>query len=145
VYSLGFNLEVNASNMPLFSNYFGTLISFVPYQPIPEASTLFQPNFRANNWLGAGVMNVFKPFKKLQIRLEGYIFQPATHISAGDQGDVKESQLFEFNYFIFSAAIVYQSRIGPISLNFNYYDDNFPDKSLSLNFGYTIFNKSAWK
>ena len=144
-YSLGFNLEVNAGNMPAFSNYFGTLISFVPYQPIPEASTLFQPNFRANTWLGAGVMNVFKPFKKIQIRLEAYIFQPAIHISPGDQAEVVESQLFEFNYFILSGAIVYQTRIGPISLNFNYYDDEFPDKSVSLNFGYTLFNNSAWK
>jgi len=145
VYSLGFNLEVNAGNMPNFSNYFGTLISLVPYQPIPEASTLFQPNFRANTWLGAGVMNVFKPIKKLQIRLEAYIFQPATHISPGDQGEVIESQLFEFNYFILSGAIVYHTRIGPLSINFNYYDDSFPNKSVSVNFGYTIFNKSAWK
>ncbi len=145
VYSLGFNLEVNASSMPLFSNYFGTLISLIPYQPIPEASTLFQPNYRAATWLGAGVMNVFKPVKKLQIRLEAYIFQPATHIIPGDQGEVKDSQLFEFNFFILSAAVVYHTRIGPISLNFNYYDDSFPDESISLNFGYTIFNKAAWK
>lgn len=145
VYSLGIDIEANVSNMPLFSNYFGTIISFVPYQPIPEASTLFQPNFRANNWVGAGIMNVFKPVKKLQIRLEAYIFQPATHLSPGSQGEVLESELFEFNYFILSAAIVYHTRIGPISLNLNYYDDNFPDKSISLNFGYTIFNKSAWK
>ncbi|RLD27539.1 MAG: hypothetical protein DRI54_00930 [Bacteroidetes bacterium] len=144
-YSFGFDLEVNAGNMPIFSNYFGTLISLVPYQPIPEASTLFQPNFRANSWLGAGVMNVFKPIKKLQIRLEAYLFQPATHITADDQGGVKDSQLFEFHYFILSAAVVYHSRIGPISVNFNYYDDSFPNQSISLNFGYTIFNNAAWK
>ena len=90
-------------------------------------------------------MNVFKPIKKLQIRLEAYIFQPTTHISPGTEGEVVESQLFEFHYFILSGAIVYHTRIGPLSINFNYYDDSFPDKSVSVNFGYTIFNKSAWK
>lgn len=144
-YSMGLNVEANLSSIPSFSNYFGTLISYTPYQPIPEASTLFQPNFRAASWLGFGVMNVFKPFKKFQVRLEGYIFQPAIHILPGDDGLVMESELFEDNYFILSAALVYHTRIGPISINYNVYDDNFPNQSISVNFGYTIFNKSSWK
>jgi NTE family protein len=143
-YSLGLNLEVNLSNIPFFSNYFGTIVSYTPYQPVPEASTLFQPNFRAANWLGFGLMNVFKPMKKLQVRIEGYFFQPANHITPGEDGQVQESNLFEFRYYILSAAIVFQTRIGPLSINYNIYDDNFPNQSISVNFGYTIFNKSAW-
>jgi NTE family protein len=144
-YSLGLDLEVNASNIPLFTNYFGTIISYSAYQPVPEASTLFQPNFRAANWLGIGVMNVFKPIKKIQVRLEGYLFQPAIHIEPGNEGQVKESDLFEFRYYILSAAVVYQTKIGPLSVNYNYYDDSFPNQSISVNFGYTIFNRSAWE
>ena len=144
-YSLGLNLEANLSNIPSFSNYFGTLISYTAYQPIPEASTLFQPNYRARNWLGGGVMNVFKPFKKFQVRVEGYLFQPAIHITSSADGQIVESELFEFYYFILSTAVVYHTRIGPISINYNVYDDNFPNQSISVNFGYTIFNKSAWQ
>lgn len=142
-YSLGLNFEVNLSSMPYFSNYFGTLISFNAYHPIPEAITLFQPNFRANTWFGAGLSNVFKPLKKIHLRLEGFLFQPSTQIFPGDNGIIYESTLFEFNYYILAASIVYHTKIGPLSLNFNYYEDQYPDKSFSVNFGYTLFNRSA--
>ena len=144
-YSLGLSMEVNLSNTPSFSNYFGTIISLTPYEPIPELSTLFQPNYRASNWLGAGIVNVIKPFKNFQLRLEGYFFQPAIHIISDDYGNVEESDLFEFNYFILSTSLVYHTKIGPLSVNYNYYQDSFPDQSISVNFGYIIFNKTAWE
>ena len=144
-YSLGMSFHANLSNIPDFSNYFGTLIAYNAYQPIPEMPTIFQPNFRAANWFGMGLRNVFMPIKRLQLRVEGFMFVPAFHITSDADGQAKKGELFEEQYFILATAVVYHTRIGPVSLNFNYYKDNFPEKSFNINFGYTLTNKKAWK
>lgn len=144
-YSLGLHFEGYLSNMPDFSNYFATVISAVPFHPLTESITLFQPRLRSTTWLAIGVKNVFKPFKNFQIRLEGYIYQPAWDLNPNDDGTTDRGLLFESRYLILSAAFVYHTKIGPISLNGNYYQNNFPETSLLLNFGYTLFNKTARK
>jgi len=143
-YSFGLSFQGNASNMPDFGNYFGTLISMPQFSPVPETNTLFLVNFRSNTWVTFGVMNVIKPIKIIQLRIEGYFFQPAFQIFPGSEGQVNEAPLFENTYYILSGAVVYQTRIGPLSFNFNYYSNSFPNTTFSLNFGYTLFNKSAW-
>lgn len=142
-YSLGIHFEGYLSNMPNFSNYFATIIEAKPFQPLTESITLFQPLLRSTSWLAIGVKNVFKPFRNFQIRLEAYIFQPAWDLSSNDDGQVLNGQLFDARYLLLNAALVYNTKIGPISLNGNYYQNNFPETSLFLSFGYTIFNKNA--
>ncbi len=144
-YSLGLHFEGYLSNMPDFSNYFATVISAVPFQPLTESITLFQPHLRSTSWLSVGMKNIFKPFKNFQIRVEGYVYQPAYDLKPKDDGTTDRGVLFDTRYLILSAALVYHTKIGPISLNGNYYQNNFPETSLLLNFGYTLFNKTARK
>lgn len=142
-YSLGLHFEGYFSNMPDFSNYFGTIIAAQPFQPLTESITLFQPHLRSTSWLAIGLKNVFKPMKNLQVRLEGYIYQPSFDFFPTEDGEISKSQLFDSRYLVLTAALVYYTKIGPISLNGNYYQNNYPETSLLLNFGYTIFNKNA--
>jgi NTE family protein len=143
LYSLGFEFEGYFSNMPNFSNYWATVIEARGFEPLTESITLFQPNLRSTSWLGVGIQNVFKPFKNFQVRAEGYFYQPAWNFTPTSTGQADRGLLFDARYIILSAALVYQTRLGPISLNGNYYQNNFPETSLLLNFGYTLFNKSA--
>jgi len=142
-YSLGIEFEGYFSNMPNFSNYWATVIEAKGFEPLTESITLFQPNLRSTTWLSLGLQNVFKPFKNFQIRAEAYLYQPAWTFSPTATGKADRGLLFDTNYFILSAAFVYHTKLGPISLNGNYYQNNFPETSLLLSFGYTIFNKSA--
>jgi NTE family protein len=142
-YSLGFEFEGYFSNMPNFSNYSATIIEAKAFEPLTESITLFQPHLRSTSWLAVGLQNVFKPFKDFQIRVEGYLYQPAWDFYPSSTGQADRGILFDARYFILSAALVYHTKLGPISLNGNYYQNNFPETSLLLNFGYTLFNKSA--
>jgi hypothetical protein len=75
--------------------------------------------------------------------VEGYIYQPAWDFNPNENGQANKGNLFENRYFILSGSFVYQTKLGPISLVGNYYPNNFPEKSLLLSFGYTLFNKNA--
>lgn len=142
-YSLGFLFEGFYSNMPNFSNYSATIIEAKAFEPLTESITLFQPHLRSTSWLAIGLQNVFKPFRSFQIRAEAYIFQPAWDFYPDSDGQPDRGLLFETRYLVLTAALVYHTKLGPISLNANYYQNNFPETSLLLNFGYTLFNKSA--
>jgi NTE family protein len=142
-YSLGLLFEGYFSNMKDFTNYFGTIMEARQFEPLTESATLFQPNLRSTSWLAIGMKNVFKPMHNFQVRLEAYIFQPSWNFYAGPNGETDKGLLFDNRYLIISAAIVYHTKLGPVSLNGNYYQYLDPETSILLNFGFTIFNKNA--
>lgn len=142
-YSMGLLFEGFYSNMPNFTNYSATIIEAKAFQPLTESITLFQPHLRSTAWMAIGMSNVFKPFRNFQVRAEGYIFQPAWDYYPTSEGLADRGELFGTRYLVLSAALVYHTKLGPISLNANYYQNNNPETTLLLNFGYTLFNKTA--
>ncbi len=141
---LGFYAEGSISNQPLFSNYTSSLLYAPAFQPLPESQTFFLPAFRANNYAAAGLKVVLRIYKKIEYRLEGYVFQPYQAILENSMTQTAYyGKKFSDRAYMASTAIVYNSPIGPVSLGVNYYD-KLPDSfTLNFNFGYIIFNKRA--
>ena len=52
LYRLGMLFEATYSNQPFFENYTASILSSHAFQPIPDASTGFYNDFRANKYLG---------------------------------------------------------------------------------------------
>ena len=98
------------------------------------------PAFRANNFLGAGLKTVVKVYKKIDLRLEGYIFQPYQALM-NDPGDqhVIYGPAFSDHSSLASFSIVYNTFLGPLSLGVNYYDKIPNPFSINLDFGYILF------
>ncbi len=145
--SLGFQVEGLYSNKPFFENYTASLISSPAYEPIPESKTIFIDEFRTTEYIAGGLRSVFEVRKNLEVRLEGYIFQPSQAI-VREEGTNKAvfADPFVKRYYIGSSALVYHSPLGPISLNLNYYDQREDSPwSFFFNFGFTIFNKSIYE
>ncbi len=137
---LGFSLEGVYSDQPFFDNYSGTILSAPAYQPIPESMTFFLHDFRAYKYVGGGLQNVIKIGDNLDVRLEGYVFQPYRPIhKKPDLNPTFGPVLSERNY-IGSGKLVYHSPIGPVSLALNYYEGKEEPWSLVFNFGHLIFN-----
>lgn len=140
----GLYAEGVISNQPLFSNYISSLLYASAFQPIPESQTYFLPPFRATNYAAAGLKMVLRVYKKVEYRLEGYIFQPYREIFQ----DPKDFTAYfgpEFSdrSYMASTALVYHSPLGPVSISMNYYD-KMPDLfTVNFNFGYIIFNSRA--
>ncbi len=140
-YRLGMLFEATYSNQPFFENYTASILSSHAFQPIPDASTGFYNDFRANKYLGGGLMNVFTLKDKVDLRIEAYIFQPIYRILS-DNGKAYEGDLFADRFGILSASLIYHSLVGPIRATVNYFDSQSQLNPLSfqLSLGYVIFN-----
>lgn len=140
----GVYAEGTLSNQPLFSNYTSSLLYAPAFQPVPESQTMFLPTFRANNFAGLGLKMVLRIYKKIEYRLEGYIFQPYQEIMENpDDQSAYYGKKFSDRSYMATTSIVYNSPLGPISLGVNYYDKEREQFTFNLNFGYLIFNRRA--
>jgi len=143
-FKFGLYAEGVLSNQPLFSNYTSSLLYASAFQPIPESQAYFLPPFRATNFAAGGLKMVLRVYKKLEYRLEGYVFQPYREILENPTDfTAYYGPKFSDRSYMASTAMVYNSPLGPISISANYYD-KMPDPfTINFNFGYIIFNKRA--
>jgi NTE family protein len=140
----GFYTEAHLSNQPLMNNYTSTIINLPDFHPVPEMQTMMIPAFRATSFAGLGLKTVVTLYKKIDFRLEGYIFQPYREISENpvDQS-ARLGPVLSDRAWIGSASLVYNSRICPISVGVNYYDKKAEHVTINANIGYILFNKKA--
>lgn len=148
---LGFLIEAHYSNMELFLNYTASSLRSPAFQPTPESRTLFLESFRAYQYAAFGHKFIFNILKNIDLRLEGYIFQPYRFVTRDETtGAAVENVNIDRRYTIATANAVYKSPLGPVSFGLNYYynvpeisvDDRTPLTFL-FHFGYIIFNEKA--
>ncbi|WP_367328299.1 patatin-like phospholipase family protein [Lentimicrobium sp.] len=137
---LGLYMQGFFSSQNYFSNYTSSILAAKPFQPFPEALTRFMPQFRANRFLAAGTKNVVELRKNIDFRAEAYIFLPLRAIEQDyyTRKAVRANMIYA--YTTGTAALVYHSPIGPLSLNLNYYYGEDKPFSFFFKFGYLIFN-----
>lgn len=138
-YRPGYFAEANFSNQPAFSNYMGTIINAPAFFPMQDSRALILENFRAFNYVAAGMRNVFTIKGRYDFRLEGYAFLPFQHLSAGPTLEVVEDMNKLKISLAASGTIVYHSPVGPVGLGFNYYDDQQNQFGVILHVGFLLF------
>jgi len=141
---LGFFGELCISNQPLFINYTSTMLYAPSFQPLPEMQSLFLPQFRSTSYVAAGLKAVLTLYKKLELRAEGYIFQPYRQILQQDPDyEPYYGPILSDRSYIASATVVYNTFLGPISAGISFYDKLQDPFTFNLNFGYIIYNRKA--
>ena len=144
-FTLGATAEGVFSNKALFQNYRSTELSAPGFYPTPHSKSLFLENFHSNNYLAGGLKALFHLKSSMHLRVEGYTFAPVfEELRNDDNTAYKSVQPFENFYFQGTAALVYQTGVGPISLMVNYYDKKNSTFYTTLNFGYILFNKRGF-
>jgi NTE family protein len=142
-YRPGYYAEAVFSNQPFFQNYYGTLINAPAFLPLQDSRALLLENFRAFNFIAAGVRNVFTLRNKLDWRLEGYLFKPIDYLQQGIDQEAQTVSDLRIVYFAATTSLVLHSPIGPVSLSLNYYDDRDNQLGVLLHVGYLLFNKHS--
>ncbi len=140
--SLGFYGELLLSNQDFFTNYTSSILAAPAFEPILESKTLFLPKYRAYNYGAIGLKFVLKLYRKIDFRLEGYLFQPYQEILSDENMNAVYGKEFSYRSVIASSSVVWHSPLGPLSISLNYYDRSNDNLSVFFNFGYIIFNKS---
>jgi NTE family protein len=137
------------SNQVPFNNYWATALIAPAFQPTPESMTLFLPNYRAFNY-AAGGPKLITSFKSIfDFRLEAYIFLPYQAIEEASNYTASLTGPFAAKRYIATAALVYHSPIGPMSVSLNYFDntDNTTNPvatfSIFFHVGFILFNEKS--
>lgn len=142
-WKLGFYGDFFLSAQPFFANYTASILSSPQFEPFPESKTLFLSNFRAHNFIGAGLKNILAIKNNLDLRIEGYIFQPVQEIIAESDNTPRYSDILSKRYYMASSSLVFHSPFGPVSVSVNYYNKHEKEFSFLFHFGYILFNKRS--
>ena len=141
------NADIFYSLQDLFSNYNSSLLNSGIYNPTIETLTQFMPEYRANQYVGFGVENIFK--RKLlrtdaSFHLSAFIFAPMQRITTLNNNIPKYSDsYFDRYYFILSSSLIFNTPLGPLSIIAGYHQRENRDENpytISINFGYLLFN-----
>lgn len=139
---LGVFVEGMYSTQTLFQNYTASILSAPAFQPTPESKTLFLEGLRAHKYVAGGLKNVIT-IKKMDLRFEGFIFLPYQAIVRQPDFSASYGATFATKHYIATAAAVYHTPVGPVSLSVNYINRRKEPFSLLFHFGYIIFNKRS--
>jgi NTE family protein len=136
--SIGSYVEVVASGNIAFFDYYPTIDMLPVFQPTPHSKTFLLENYRANTYIALGIKPIVKFGKYISLQSDVYAFQPYKRLLA----DMNYEKMPKYS-LMGSAAAVWQSPIGPLSLSVNYYERNYSNMYFLINFGYIIFNKKG--
>ena len=143
-FSLGWLVDISLSGINRLNNYISTMLYTPAFEPIPHSTTLMLPNYRANNFIGAGLSPVFRLSPSIYIHSTFSYFQPYKQIKDLGEGNYDFHEGLSQGGIIANAALVWQSPIGPISLSSSYYDR--PESNnwyTQFNIGLLLFKKKS--
>jgi NTE family protein len=142
-FSLGTYIDAVFSNKLAFGDYFSTMLALPAFTPTPHSSSIFLPHYRANIFVGLGLMPTFCFTNKILLQLGGYVFQPYRHITSVDNNEVIYSEPLSSRTYMALGALVWHTAVGPLSLSANYYSEAETNWYFQLNLGYLLFNKKG--
>ncbi len=117
---LGTEARALLSNRPLPGSYEASVSSAPAYSPTPASTNTFNPAFRANSFLAATVVPVYKFNSSLSARFSASVFAPLRGIHEGDGGTARFGRCFDSTEFFGELNLVYALPFGNIAGYCNY-------------------------
>ena len=132
--AIGLRGEVAYNNNRFCQNYTATIIQAPAFEPTPSTRNLFNTALRANQFIAAGILPIWKITNNLQLRTEFYGFLPIRPIYADKNGNAYYGEAFEEINIMAEASMVYSLPWASLSAYYNYC--NISNKQ--WNFGVTL-------
>lgn len=130
-FSLGYAVEGVFTNHAALDSVEATELSAPQYAPLLHSRMIYMPEFRANYYLGVGIMPTVRIIENLYARLSLYAMWRDRYM-----GDVM--------HYMSDFSLIYHTPIGPVSLALTKYDFNTTNNMyLTFNFGYAIFGQKG--
>lgn len=118
----------------LDQDYTAALIHSVAFAPTPSTENYFNEAFRSDNYVAAGLIPVWSPVQRFQIRGDFYLYSPMRNLTSVD-GRAKYSGWFRKAEFIGEIAAVYNFPFASISIYGNYLSYPARNWNFGINFG----------
>lgn len=133
-FSLGWSANGVATFGPLYQNYTATLISAPAYAPTPATKNYFNIGFRADNYVAAGLIPVWRPVGNLQLRGDFHLFAPVRNL-VNNGNKAKYHGWLQRTEFIGEIAAVYNFSFATLSIYGNYLTYPARNFNFGISFG----------
>jgi NTE family protein len=140
---MGYYFRIQATFKPLLSNYYSTIIEAPVFQPNIITNGLFLEQYRAHQFLAAGLMPVYKFTKQLHTKLEAYAYFPVQEILMDENNKAYFGNYFKNMRTMIFGSLSFVSVVGPVSFYLGYITDTENPWIAQLSFGYLLFNKKS--
>ena len=118
----------------LKQNYTATLIHAAAFAPTPSTQNYFNEAFRSDNYVAAGLIPVWNPVGKFQLRGDFYVYSPIRNL-VPDGERARYDGWFRKAEFIGEVAAVYNFPFASLSLYGNYLSYPAHNWNIGINFG----------
>ncbi len=143
LFHLGIHGKGVFNSQSLFTNYTASLLTLSSFSLVPDAETHFFKEYRSPQYLGIGINAILSPRKDLDLRFDGYFYQPFVTLQQNSDGTFGYSKPFKGETYMASASVIYHSFAGPLRATVNYFPKQETPFSFQLSFGYVLFNERA--
>ncbi|MEZ4999857.1 MAG: patatin-like phospholipase family protein [Bacteroidales bacterium] len=139
---VGSYFDITLSNRKAGNNYTSSVINSYKFEPTPFSRQLFARSLRSNSYLGGGLSLIYEQTKDFQFRTGLFLFAPVREL-------VQDGELVEYgDYFqqvngIAELAVIYHTRLGPLSMGLNYFTNESKKVYYFVNMGYILFNRKG--
>ncbi len=145
LFSFGLHGLASITNLSLLKNYTSTILNMNSFTPLPDMQTFFFTEYRSPQYAGAGANIVFTIRKNIELRFDGYWYQPLIQVIKNDDGTFGYSKPFKGESQVLSASAIYHSPLGPLRLSLNYFPKQNTPLSIQFTYGFLIFNDRAFR
>lgn len=137
-FSVGTSVDVMASTRNLVENYNAAIVNAPAFHPTPSSYNAFNPAFRANSFVAAGVIPVWSPRESLQLRGEFHCFLPYKRIMvAADGYSARYGHAFSNPRFFGEVALIYNFPFASLSFYGNY--QSYPARNWNCGLSFGLF------
>ena len=129
--SLGYAVEGVYTTHPSFDSSEATMLSSPQYAPLLHSRMIYMPEFRADRYVGVGLMPTVRIFNNFYARLSIYAM-------------MRDKFHDHYLHYMSDLSLIYHTRFGPVSLAVTKYNfDSTDNFYLTFNFGYAIFGRKG--
>lgn len=139
-FSLGNYLKAYYSSRNNSRNYTATMMQAGEFAPTAHSKITYNEAFRANQFVGAGIMPVWLINSSVQIRTELYGFAPIFPILRDTDGHASMGRLLSRFSYMGEVSVVFRLPFGAVSAYVNHYSSPSKNWNVGLTLGWQIFN-----
>jgi NTE family protein len=143
IFHLGIHAKGVFNTQSLFSNYTASILSFPTFNVLPDVETYFLPEYRSTQFAGFGLNFIFSIHKHIDLRGDGYLYQPILQLKQKSDGSIQLVQARESTSFLLSYSLIYHSPVGPLRATINYFPKQSSPYAFQISYGYVLFNDRA--
>ncbi len=135
-FNVGYMLNAVGTLQKVYQNYTATLVHSAAFAPTPSTRNYFNPAFRSDSYLAAGVIPMWNPFTRFQLRGDFYAYSAIRGLrDNGPVADASWSGWFRKVEFIGEVAAIYNLPFASVGIYCNYLSYPARNWNFGINLG----------